>query len=67
MILIPIIKCDKKCYNDFLPYRRNKLTCDDDNIGSSKIIESNGGKLENKVENKDCDEVFLTRRYWIKK
>ena len=23
---------NKKCYNEFLPYRRNKLTCDDDNI-----------------------------------
>ena len=43
------------------------ITCDDDNIGSYKIIESNGGKLENKVENEDCNELFLTRRYWIKK
>ena len=23
---------NKKCYNDFIPYRRNKLTCEDDNI-----------------------------------
>ena len=23
---------NKKCYNDFSPYRRNKLTCEDDNI-----------------------------------
>ena len=23
---------NKKCYNEFLPYRRNKLTCEDDNI-----------------------------------
>lgn len=43
------------------------ITCDDDNIGSYKIIEANGGKLENKVKNEDCGEVFLTRRYWIKK
>lgn len=43
------------------------ITCDDDNIGSSKIIEANGGVLENKVENEDCGEKFLTRRYWIKK
>lgn len=43
------------------------ITCDDDNIGSYKIIESNGGVLENKVENEDCGEKFLTRRYWIKK
>lgn len=43
------------------------LTCDDDNIGSYKIIEYNGGILENKVENEDCGEKFITRRYWIKK
>lgn len=43
------------------------ITCDDDNIASSKIIEYNGGILENKVENTDCDETFLTRRYWIKR
>lgn len=43
------------------------ITCDDDNVGSYKIIESNGGILENKVENEDDGERFLTRRYWIKK
>lgn len=43
------------------------ITCDDDNIGSYKIIEANGGILENKVENEDAEERFLTRRYWIKK
>ncbi len=43
------------------------ITCDDDNIGSYKIIEANGGVLENKVENESCGEKFLTRRYWIKK
>ena len=43
------------------------ITCDDDNIGSYKIIEANGGILENKVENEDAGERFLTRRYWIKK
>lgn len=42
------------------------ITCDDDNIGSYKIIENNGGILENKVINSDDDETFLTRRYWIK-
>ena len=43
------------------------VTCDDDNIGSAKVIENNGGILENKVINHDeyGDEV-LTRRYWIK-
>lgn len=42
------------------------ITCDDDNIGSYKIIEKNGGILENKVLNKADGETFLTRRYWIK-
>lgn len=42
------------------------ITCDDDNIGSSKIIEKNGGILENKIENEGSGEHFLTRRYWIK-
>ena len=43
------------------------ITCDDDNIGSFKIIEKNGGVLENKVINTIGDETFLTRRYWITK
>ena len=43
------------------------ITCNDDNIGSAKIIEANGGVLENKVENECAGEKFLTRRYWIKK
>ena len=37
------------------------------NVGSYKIIESNGGILENKIENEDAGEKFLTRRYWIEK
>ena len=41
------------------------ITCDDDNIGSYKIIEKNGGILENKIKNTDEGETFLTRRYWI--
>jgi len=41
------------------------ITCDDDNVASAKIIEKNGGILENKVINTDQGETFLTRRYWI--
>ena len=41
------------------------ITCDDDNLGSCKIIEKNHGILENKVKNKVGEETFLTRRYWI--
>ena len=37
------------------------VTCDDTNLGSAKVIEANGGVLENTV---DLDDVRL-RRYWI--
>ncbi|MCX7028419.1 MAG: GNAT family N-acetyltransferase [Spirochaetes bacterium] len=37
------------------------LTCDDDNSGSIRTIEKNGGVLENKV----VHEGKLSRRYWI--
>ncbi len=39
------------------------VTCDEGNIGSCKIIEANGGILENIVDN-DNDHP-LKRRYWI--
>ena len=39
------------------------VTCDDDNLGSIKVIESQGGILENKVE----FEGTVKRRYWITK
>ncbi|NTU47093.1 GNAT family N-acetyltransferase [Candidatus Roizmanbacteria bacterium] len=39
------------------------VTCDDDNVGSQKVIESCGGILENKVQNEEGKP--LTRRYWI--
>jgi predicted acetyltransferase len=40
---------------------RALMTCDDDNLGSRKVIEANGGVLENVV---DIGGVPL-RRYWI--
>lgn len=42
--------------------KRVLITCDDDNIGSYKIIENNGGILIDKINN---GRVVLTRRYWI--
>ena len=42
------------------------VTCDDNNIGSAKVIENNGGVLENKVTNIDEYGEVVTRRYWIK-
>ncbi len=38
------------------------ITCDDNNIGSQKIIEANGGILKDKVDN---NRAVLSRRYWI--
>ncbi len=39
------------------------ITCDDTNFASAKIIEENGGVLENKVE--VGDNLPKKRRYWI--
>ena len=62
-----ILKLGLEQYKNLIEEDNVLITCDDDNIGSYKIIEYNGGKLENKVENEDCGEKFLTRRYWITK
>jgi predicted acetyltransferase len=43
--------------------RRVLVTCDEDNIGSKKIIEHNGGKLENAIEIER--EPVRKLRYWI--
>lgn len=39
------------------------VTCDDDNVGSIRAIEKNGGVLENVVSGADLDTP--KRRYWI--
>ena len=39
------------------------LTCDDDNIGSIRTIEKNGGVLENVITG--ADVATPKRRYWI--
>lgn len=41
------------------------ITCDNDNIASARIIEKNGGILENIVKNNYNDNVIITKRYWI--
>ena len=41
------------------------LTCDDDNVGSIRTIEKNGGVLENVVSGADL--LKPKRRYWIEK
>jgi predicted acetyltransferase len=39
------------------------VTCDDDNLGSIRTIEKNGGVLENVITGPDIEKP--TRRYWI--
>ena len=38
------------------------VTCDEDNVGSARTIERNGGVLENRMID---PEGSVTRRYWI--
>jgi predicted acetyltransferase len=37
------------------------ITCNDDNLGSIKVVEGHGGELENKID----EDGGLLRRYWI--
>jgi predicted acetyltransferase len=46
-----------------LGIHRVLVTCDDDNLGSIRTIEKNGGVLENIVTGPDLD--VPKRRYWI--
>ena len=50
---------------DRLGLTRVLLTCDDDNVGSIRTIEKNGGVLENVVSGADLFKP--KRRYWIEK
>ena len=43
--------------------RRVLLTCNEMNIGSRKVIEANGGRLENTILIEERSE--MVRRYWI--
>jgi predicted acetyltransferase len=46
-----------------LGLKRVLVTCDDDNVGSIKTIEKNGGVFESLVTGPDSDTP--KRRYWI--
>ncbi|MGY4105315.1 GNAT family N-acetyltransferase [Ignavigranum ruoffiae] len=41
------------------------LTCDDNNWGSIRVIEKNGGILQNKLINELGRGTVTSRRYWI--
>ena len=46
-----------------LGIKRILITCDDDNVGSYRVIEANGGVLENKIVEPNL--AVAKRRYWI--
>lgn len=49
--------------HETLGHDRVLVTCDDDNVGSIKAIENNGGVLENILREPGLDKP--KRRYWI--
>jgi predicted acetyltransferase len=49
--------------HDKLGLDRVLVTCDDDNVGSIRTIEKNGGVLENVISGPDVAQA--KRRYWI--
>ena len=56
MLSLALKECEKLNINKVL------VTCDKNNIGSTKTIQKNNGKLENEVSEGDS----ITQRYWIK-
>lgn len=58
-----ILRLSLQMARDRLGIDRCLLTCDDDNIGSIKTIEKNGGILEN--VGSVGDRTKRIRRYWI--
>ena len=58
-----ILRLALQVAHDRLGLDRVLVTCDDDNIGSIRTIEHNGGVLENVISGSDLDKP--KRRYWI--
>ena len=56
--------CGVPCRRNHMDFGKVLLTCDDNNIGSAKIIEANGGILENIIKG-EKDGESKKRRYWI--
>jgi predicted acetyltransferase/8-oxo-dGTP pyrophosphatase MutT (NUDIX family) len=50
---------------EVLGYQQVLITCDDDNIGSIKVIERNGGILQDKICNLIDSKETVTRRYLV--
>lgn len=62
-IATEILKQSKIYCKNVLRLTRVLVTCDEDNLGSIKTIEKNGGVFENKVMN--TGKKVHTNRYWI--
>ncbi len=58
-----ILRQSVQIARDELGIHRVLVTCDDDNIGSIRTIEKNGGILENVINGPELDKP--KRRYWI--
>jgi predicted acetyltransferase len=58
-----ILRLALRIAHDSLGIERVLVTCDDDNIGSIRTIEKNGGILEEVISGPDLDTP--KRRYWI--
>jgi predicted acetyltransferase len=58
-----ILRLSIQIAHEKLGIKRILVTCDDDNIGSIRTIEKNGGVLENVISGPDLDKP--KRRYWI--
>lgn len=58
-----ILRQSLQIARDTCGLNRILVTCYDDNIGSIRTIEKNGGVLENVLEAPDLDKPL--RRYWI--
>jgi predicted acetyltransferase len=58
-----ILRLSVKIAREKFGLGRILVTCDDDNIGSIRTIEKNGGILENVISGPDLDKP--KRRYWI--
>ena len=58
-----ILRQSLQIARDILNLPRVLVTCDDDNVGSIRTIENNGGVLENVVSG--LDGGTAKRRYWI--
>ena len=58
-----ILRLSLRIARDALGLGRVLVTCDDDNVGSIRTIERNGGVLENVL--RDPEFAIPKRRYWI--